>query len=78
MQELKKIRIDRGFSTVALASALGTTRATITRWEKGQRSPDMEMLRRLSNVLGCTIDELVGGGNPTAPPAPDRPGGKTA
>jgi len=48
-------------TTVELAAKLGKTRGTITRWEKGQRSPNVESLKALARVFGVTIDELVVG-----------------
>lgn len=68
----------KGLTQAQLAEATGYSENTIWRWENGQRIPNAEALRILSRVLGCTIDELVGDGNPTAPPADPGPGGKTA
>lgn len=73
MEKLREIRKNRGLTTVELASKMGTTRGTITRWETGQRSPDVEALRSLANVLDCTIDELVAPMDPTLP-RESRPG----
>jgi transcriptional regulator with XRE-family HTH domain len=76
MEKLREIRKNRGLTTVELASKMGTTRGTITRWETGQRSPDVEALRSLAKVLKVSIDELVGNetdANPTLP-RESRPG----
>ncbi len=73
MDKFKEMRQRRGLTQDQVSAALGTTKNTVWRWENGLRSPDLEMLRRLSKVLGCTIDELVG--NPTTPPADRGPGG---
>lgn len=77
MQNLKKLREAKGLSGAQLASIVGTTRGTITRWENGSRSPrDDATLRALARVLGCTIDDLIG--NPIPAPARKRGTGARA
>jgi transcriptional regulator with XRE-family HTH domain len=71
MEGLRRMRIERGFSGAALASIMGTTRGTISRWENGTRSPsDGATLRRLAQILNCTVDDLIG--NPTEAPVRRR------
>ena len=76
MDRMEIFRRRRGLTQAQLADATGYSENTIWRWENGQRIPNAEALRILSRVLDCTIDELVGDGNPTAPPADRGPGGK--
>jgi transcriptional regulator with XRE-family HTH domain len=61
MERMRALRRGRQMTTVELAAKLGKTRGTITRWEKGQRSPNVESLKALARVFGVTIDELVVG-----------------
>ena len=61
MERMRALRRGRQMTTVELAAKLGKTRGTITRWEKGQRSPNVESLKTLARVFGVTIDELVVG-----------------
>ena len=61
VERLKEYRKGCNMTTVELAAKMGTTRGTITRWEKGQRSPNVESLKALARVFGVTIDELVVG-----------------
>jgi len=63
-------------TTVELAAKLGKTRGTITRWEKGQRSPNVESLKALARVFGVTIDELVAEVGENPPSAPEAAPGK--
>ena len=78
MERLKEYRKERNMTTVELAAKMGTTRGTITRWEKGQRSPDVETLRALACVFDCTIDDIVGARNANPTPAGKRRGRKKA
>ena len=64
MEGLKKIRLANKLSCQALGSQIRVGANTISRWESGQRSPDVETLVRLSQILHCTVDDLL---NPTPP-----------
>lgn len=76
VERLKEYRKGCNMTTVELAAKMGTTRGTITRWEKGQRSPDVETLKALACVFDCTIDDLVGARNANPPSAPEEAPGK--
>lgn len=56
---LKEIRTAKGISQVQLAYELGTTQGTISAWENQIWTPTFSNLKKLSNVLGCTIDDLI-------------------
>lgn len=51
-----KIRI----SQAELARRLGVSPGAVGNWESGTRSPDAEMLSRIADALGCTVDYLLG------------------
>ena len=57
---LKEIRLKRGMTQKELAISIGVTDAAICQYETGAREPDLETLRKLSDVLNCTLDELIG------------------
>ena len=44
-----------------LADRLGVTGAAVSAYEKGARSPSLDILMRISKVLGVTTDELLAG-----------------
>lgn len=46
-----------------LAKDLGLEQASISRWETGERTPDLRHIMRLSERLGTTIETLVSGGS---------------
>ena len=62
MNNLKKIRLERGMTQTELAEKIGITRTAICNYEAGTREPDFETLRKLVSVLECTLDELIGTG----------------
>ena len=61
MNELQRIRKEKGVSQQELADALGVTQGTISAWESGRWNPTVENLRAAAQFLGVSIDELIGG-----------------
>ena len=57
---LTVFRKQRGYTQAELANKLGISRSTYANYESGNRSPDLEMLERISDILNCTLDELFG------------------
>lgn len=53
-------RKEMGMSQEQLAEALLVSRSAVAKWESDNGMPDIENLKALSKVLGCSIDELVG------------------
>jgi transcriptional regulator with XRE-family HTH domain len=77
--DLKKYRNLRNLTCEQLASKMATTKATISRWESGTRTPAPEQIKQLAIILGCSTDQLLGfpGINPT-PPSTRAPKGPRA
>jgi len=63
---LRNLRRARALTLAELAEATGTSQATLSRLESGQRRADLELLLRLAQVFRVTLDELV-----DAPPTGD-------
>ena len=57
---LRKKRIEKGMKQYELAEAVGLSSQAIYYYETGAREPNLETLRKLAAVLGCTLDELIG------------------
>ena len=57
---LKKLRLDRGFTQEELAKRVNTSRSNIANYEVNKNMPSIEMLDKLSEVLGVTTDILLG------------------
>lgn len=58
---LKEARKKRGLSQLKVAMDLSISREALSYYENGKRSPDLEMLRRLSDYFSLSIDFLVNG-----------------
>ena len=57
-EQRKKKKITQG----QLAEKLGVTQGAVSQWENGLSFPDVRLLVKLSEVLDCTVDELLKGG----------------
>lgn len=51
-ENIKNVRIKKGMTQEELATALNTTKATISRYELDRRKPDIEQLQSIAAVLG--------------------------
>lgn len=52
-------RLAAGMTQGQLAEAVGCTQKDISRWERGVYSPRVDVLVKMAEVLGCSIDELI-------------------
>jgi transcriptional regulator with XRE-family HTH domain len=59
-QRLKKLREEHGLSTRALGEIVGTSNATISRYETGKRDPDLVLVHNIAQYFGVTIEYLCG------------------
>lgn len=59
-EHLMSLRKQRGWSQEELGSQIGVTRQTVSKWEMGQSTPELEKLVELSRLFGMSIDRLVG------------------
>ena len=58
-EKLIKLRRQNGMSQEELAYKLNVTRQTVSKWELGQTTPEMDKLVSLSKIYGITLDELT-------------------
>ncbi|MCI9514172.1 MAG: helix-turn-helix transcriptional regulator [Oscillospiraceae bacterium] len=59
-ENLMGLRRGRGWSQEELGDRLGVSRQTVSKWETGQTTPELEKLVELAAVFDRSIDELVG------------------
>ncbi len=56
---LQKLRRQASMSQQELADQLHVSRQSISKWELGTATPDLDNLVRLSELFGVSLDELV-------------------
>lgn len=59
-EAVRKARTDRNITRSKLAQESGINRYTIMAWEQDRTSPTLLNLWAVADVLGMSIDELVG------------------
>ena len=59
-QNLQKLRAEKNISQEQLADKIGVSRQSISAWESGKSSPELEKLIALSELFEISLDELTG------------------
>ena len=58
--EIKRFRERTQISQQGLAIMLQVDQSTVAKWESKKAAPRADLLPKIADVLGCTIDELFG------------------
>lgn len=58
-EKLIELRKATGFSQEELANKLNVARQTVSKWELGETTPEMDKLVKLSEIFNVTLDELI-------------------
>ena len=58
---LRQIRKKKGYSQLKVAMDLSISREALSYYENGRRSPDLEMLIKLSHYFNVSVDYLITG-----------------
>lgn len=59
-ERLKELRTEEGLTIVDLAKAIGVSNIAISRWERLQRIPNIEVLYKLARFFKVSADYLIG------------------
>ena len=58
-EKLKTLREARGYTQDEIASKLNIARQSVSKWEQGINEPDFETVKKLCQILDCSISELI-------------------
>ena len=58
-ESIKTLRTQHGVSQAQAASALGVTKQCVSNWEHGRITPSVEMLSKIADLFGVTVDCLL-------------------
>ncbi len=56
---VKKLRQAAGMTQADLASRLGITTPSITKWEKGRSNPDLLNVFRMTEIFECSVNDII-------------------
>lgn len=59
IERLQKLRKEHGYSQEQLADELGVTRQAVSKWERGEASPDTENLIALAKLYNISVDDVL-------------------
>ena len=68
----------KGLTHLEVARKIGVSRQAVQKWAAGVQSPTYDNLLRLSEVLGCSVDDLLGSDQPLKTPIQPTPEGETS
>mgnify|MGYP000112692356 CR=1 FL=1 len=78
-KHIRRLRTAKGLTQEQLAEKLFVTRQTVSKWELGVTTPEMDKLIQLNDFFHISIDELVGHTSPEpASKAPETDYAQTA
>lgn len=69
-KRLAELREEKKLTQAQLAEQMNVSRQTVSRWEFGEVAPSVENLKKLSELYGVSVDDLLSDG-PT-PPEPQK------
>ena len=61
---IKEIRKKCGLTQKELGERVGVSEAAISQYESGKRRPDYEIVLRMADYFGCSVDYLLGNDSP--------------
>lgn len=59
MERLKELRVLKKLTQSVLAMESGLSKNTICNYERGHRNPKIDNLKKMAEVLGCNVKELL-------------------
>lgn len=75
---LADLRKRNGYSQEALAEKMGVSRQAVSKWERGESTPDTDTLIELARLYSVSLDALVGNEQNESPKAKTEPEKETA
>ena len=60
-KNIKRLRTEKNFTQDSLAEKLCITRQAVSSWENDRTQPDVDMLGKLAEVFGVSLEELIYG-----------------
>lgn len=74
MERMQELRKEAGLTLKQLGEAANKAESTISQYESGKREPDNETLIRIADILGCSVDYLLGRKDTKTPTSGGRRG----
>lgn len=59
-KRIKKLRFEKNLTQEELGALIGVSAQSVSKWERGEGYPDIEILPSLAYFFGISVDELIG------------------
>lgn len=59
-ERVKQARLAKGYTQATVGGMMGVSKVSICGYETGTRTPSTDMLIKMSEILGVSIDHLIG------------------
>lgn len=59
-ETLKNLRLEKELNQVEFAKIFNIAKGTVSNWENNNRFPDKEMLNKIADFFGVSVDYLLG------------------
>ncbi len=59
-ENISKLRKEHAMTQEQLAEALGVTFASVSKWERGVATPELNLIAEMADLFGVSLDALVG------------------
>lgn len=56
---IKEYRLKKNMSQEALSKEVGVTAHAICQYERNKRTPNIIVLKKIADALGCKVDDLI-------------------
>ena len=57
---ISKLRKERSMTQEQLAEASGVTFASVSKWERGAATPELNLIAEMADLFGVSLDAIVG------------------
>lgn len=68
-KRIKGLRVDKGWTQATLAEALGCESMTVSRYERGEYAPSIEVLEQIASALGVGMEDFFANQDEAEPTA---------
>lgn len=58
-RKLRQLRLNHGLTQEQLGKKIGVSKVSISGYENGNRTPDLATLKKIADVFGVSLDELI-------------------
>lgn len=63
-ERIRHIREEKGLTQAVVAEQAAISQAMLSQIERGTKNPSLQVAKEISNIIGCSLDDLIAENNP--------------